>query len=252
MPASLQRDPRTLSPSAAKLRLLKRLRCTTRCEKEAWAGGARLIAGVDEVGRGCLFGPVTAAAVILNPADRIRGLRDSKLLEPEDRERLAAQIRKRCVAWAIASVDATRIDEINIYQASRVAMRDAVLQLQPAPDFLLVDAMRLDHPCAQRALIHGDALSASIAAASIIAKVHRDHMMREFDTIYPQYGLASNKGYGTPIHRAALQEHGPTALHRRSFAPVGGLLGLEAPDEGQEELAFMVEEELELPEDVVS
>ena len=102
--------------------------------------------------------------------------------------------------------------------------------------------MRLDHPCQQRALIHGDALSASIAAASIIAKVHRDNMMREFDSIYPQYGLASNKGYGTPVHRAALKEHGATPLHRRSFAPVGGLLGLEALEDAQEALAFMVEE----------
>jgi len=252
VPQSLQESPRTLSPSAAKLRLLKKLRCTTRCEKEAWQDGARLIAGVDEVGRGCLFGPVTAAAVILNPDDRIRGLRDSKLIEPEVRERLAEQIYKRCLAWAIASVDAARIDEINIYQASRVAMLDAVVQLRPEPDFLLVDAMRLDYPCPQRALIHGDALSASIAAASIIAKVHRDNMMREFDAIYPQYGLASNKGYGTPTHRAALQEHGATPLHRRSFAPVGGLTGLGTPDEAQEELAFMAEDEFEAAEDVAS
>ena len=187
-----------------------------------------------------MFGPVTAAAVILDPKDRIRGLRDSKLLEPDVRERLAEQIRARAVAWAIASVDAARIDQINIYQASRVAMREAVLQLLPAPDFLLVDALRLDHPCPQRALIHGDALSASIAAASIIAKVERDRMMRELDAVYPQYGLASNKGYGTPVHRAALLEHGPTPLHRRSFAPVGEL---ENQDEAQEDLVFIGEAE---------
>ena len=240
MPRSSQTDQFELSPAAAKLRLFKKLRCTTRCEKEAWQGGARWVAGVDEVGRGCLFGPVTAAAVILDPKDRIRGLRDSKLLEPEVRERLAEQIRARAVAWAIASVDAARIDQINIYQASRVAMREAVLQLLPAPDFLLVDALRLDHPCPQRALIHGDALSASIAAASIIAKVERDRMMRELDAVYPQYGLASNKGYGTPVHRAALLEHGPTPLHRRSFAPVGEL---ENQDEAQEDLVFIGEAE---------
>ncbi len=243
VPRSSMRIERSLSASAAKLSLLRKLRCTTRCEKEAWQNGARLIAGVDEVGRGCLFGPVTAAAVILNPDDRIRGLRDSKLIEREVRERLAEQILKRCLAWAIASVDAARIDEINIYQASRVAMRDAVLQLQPEPDFLLVDAMRLDHPCQQRALIHGDAISASIAAASILAKVHRDSIMREFDSIYPQYGLASNKGYGTPIHRAALLEHGATPLHRRSFAPVGGLERSGWAEEAQEALGFMVEGE---------
>ena len=252
VPKSTQEAQRTLSPSAAKLRLLRRLRCTTRCEKEAWRNGARLIAGVDEVGRGCLFGPVTAAAVILNPDDRIRGLRDSKLIDPEVRERLAVQIRKRAIAWAIASVDAARIDEINIYQASRVAMRDAVLQLRPEPDFLLVDALRLDHPCLQRALIHGDALSASIAAASIIAKVERDRMMRELDTLYPQYALASNKGYGTPAHRSALLEHGPTPLHRRSFAPVGDLQGLNAREHAQEALAFMLDAESDSEKDIAS
>ena len=161
-----------------------------------------------------------AAAVTLNPEDRIRGLRDSKLLPEETRERLAEEIRKRAVCWAFAAVDSATIDAINILQASRLAMLNAVLQLRPEPDFLLVDAVRLDHACKQRAIIHGDALSASIAAASIIAKVERDRMMREFDLAYPQYALASNKGYGTPAHRAALIEHGPTPLHRMTFAPV--------------------------------
>jgi ribonuclease HII len=209
-----------LSPSAAKLRLLKSLRCTLRYEKEAWRNGAHLVGGVDEAGRGCLFGPVVAAAVILNPERRIRGLRDSKLLPEETRERLAAEIRKHAICWAFASVDAAQIDVINILQASRLAMRNAVLQLRPEPDFLLIDAIHLDHACAQRAIIHGDALSVSIAAASIIAKVERDRMMRELDATYPQYALASNKGYGTPAHRAALLEHGPTPLHRMTFAPV--------------------------------
>jgi ribonuclease HII len=211
------------------LLLLKSLRCTLRYEKEAWQSGARLVCGVDEAGRGCLFGPVVAAAVILNPKDRIRGLRDSKLLPEGTRERLAEEIRKRAICWAFAAVDAAQIDLINILQASRLAMRNAVLQLQPEPDFLLVDAVRIDHDCGQRAIIHGDALSVSIAAASIIAKVERDRMIRELDATYPQYALASNKGYGTRAHRAALLEHGPTPLHRMTFAPLRSV---------QEELDF--------------
>jgi len=226
-----------ISPSAAKLRLLKKLRCTLKFEKQAWTGGARLVAGVDEVGRGSLFGPVVAAAVILDPAYRIRGLRDSKLLPPERREILAERIRRHAVAWAIAAVDAARIDQINIYQASRVAMWQAVIELQPAADCLLVDAMRLDCDLPQQAIIHGDALSASIAAASILAKVERDRMLCEWDAVFPVYGLASNKGYSTPHHLAALREHGPSPLHRQSFAPVWN-----AP---QEVLAFMLEEKTE-------
>jgi ribonuclease HII len=211
---------RTLSAAAAKLRLLKRLRCTLRYEKQAWEAGAARVAGVDEVGRGSLFGPVVAAAVILDPGYRVRGLRDSKLLLPERREVLAGRIREHAIAWAIAAVDAARIDEINIYQASRVAMRDAVMQLAPAADHVLVDALRLDCDLPQDAIIHGDALSASIAAASILAKVERDRMMREWDAVFPAYGLASHKGYSTPQHLAALRAHGPSPLHRQSFAPV--------------------------------
>jgi ribonuclease HII len=210
----------SLSPAAAKLRLLKKLRCTLRYEKNAWASGAVMVAGVDEVGRGSLFGPVVAAAVILDRGYRIRGLRDSKLLLRERRELLAPRIREHAIAWAVASVDAARIDQINIYQASRVAMREAVLRLQPAADHLLIDAVRLDCELPQRAIIHGDAVSASIAAASILAKVERDRMMCEWDAIFPEYGLASHKGYSTPQHLAALLEHGPTPLHRQSFAPV--------------------------------
>ena len=230
---------KTLSASAAKLRLLKRLRCTLKYEKKAWQDGACMVAGVDEVGRGSLFGPVVAAAVILDPRYRIRGLRDSKLLPAERREVLAARIREHAVAWAIAAVDAARIDQINIYQASRVAMRDAVLQLQPRPDHLLVDALRLDCECRQQAIIHGDALSASIAAASILAKVERDRMICEWDPVFPVYGLASNKGYSAPRHLAALREHGPSPLHRQSFAPVWN-----APVP-QEVLAFMLDEPVE-------
>lgn len=229
--------PKKLSASAAKLRLLKRLRCTLRYEKRAWASGAQAVAGVDEVGRGSLFGPVVAGAVILDPGYRIRGLRDSKLLPPERREVLAERIREHAVAWAIAAVDAARIDQINIYQASRLAMRIAVAQLSPAPDYLLVDAIRLDCDQQQRPIIHGDALSASIAAASILAKVERDRMICAWDPVYPMYGLASNKGYSTPHHMAALREHGPSPLHRQSFAPVWN-----APIP-QTVLGFMLDEE---------
>ncbi len=209
-----------ISASAAKLRLLKRLRCTLKYEKLAWSSGAKLVAGVDEVGRGSLFGPVVAAAVVLDSCYRIRGLRDSKLLLADRREVLAARIREHAVAWAVAAVDAARIDQINIYHASRLAMRDAVLLLNPAADHLLVDAMRLDCELPQHAIIHGDALSASIAAASILAKVERDRMISEWDPVFPVYGLRSNKGYSTPKHLAALREHGPSPLHRQSFAPV--------------------------------
>ncbi|HEX3352270.1 MAG TPA: ribonuclease HII [Terriglobales bacterium] len=227
-----------LSPAAAKLRLLKRLRCTLRFEKKFWQRGARFVAGVDEVGRGSLFGPVVAAAVILDPAYRIRGLRDSKLLLADRREILAERIRRHAVAWAVAAVDAARIDQINIYQASRLAMREAVSRLDPGADHLLVDALRLDCELPQQAIIHGDALSASIAAASIIAKVARDRMIVEWDPVFPVYGLASNKGYSTPRHLAALREHGPSPLHRQSFAPVWN-----APVP-QDVLEFMLGEEL--------
>ena len=230
---------RTLSAAAAKLRLLKRLRCTLRYEKKAWESGAQLVAGVDEVGRGSLFGCVVAAAVILDPAYRIRGLRDSKLLLAERREVLAERIREHSIAWAVASVDAARIDQINIYLASRVAMREAVMQLAPCADHLLVDAVRLDCAQPQDAIIHGDALSASIAAASILAKVERDRMMCEWDAVFPLYGLASHKGYSTPQHLAALREHGPSPLHRQSFAPVW------QNPVPQEVFAFMAEDAVE-------
>jgi ribonuclease HII len=211
---------RPISASAAKLRLLKKLRCTLRYEKRAWESGATLVAGVDEVGRGSLFGPVVAAAVILDPAYRVRGLRDSKLLPAERREVLEKRILEHAVAWAVAAVDAACIDQINIYHASKLAMRNAVMMLAPAANHLLVDAMRIDCDLPQQAIIHGDALSASIAAASILAKVERDRMMRDWDVVFPEYGLASHKGYSAPRHLAALRSYGPTPLHRKSFAPV--------------------------------
>jgi len=231
------RPDNEISPSAAKLRLLKGLRCTLKYEKLAWASGATLVAGVDEVGRGSLFGPVVAAAVVLDSSYRIRGLRDSKLLPAERREVLAERIREHAIAWSIAAVDAARIDQINIYHASKLAMHEAVKKLQPAPDHLLIDAMKLEVEIPQRAIIHGDALSASIAAASILAKVERDRMIGEWDPVFPVYGLKSNKGYSTPKHLAALREHGPSPLHRQSFAPVW-----QAPVP-QEVLQFMLQEE---------
>lgn len=221
------------------MRLLKKLRCTLKFEKLAWAAGVERVAGVDEVGRGSLFGPVVAAAVILDPAYRIRGLRDSKLLPAERREELALLIREHSIAWAIAAVDSARIDQINIYQASRLAMLHAVRLLAPAAGHLLVDAVRLDCELPQQPIIHGDALSASIAAASIVAKVERDRMISAWDPVFPMYGLASNKGYCTARHLAALLEHGPSPLHRQSFAPVWS-----APVP-QEVLSFMLEETAE-------
>jgi ribonuclease HII len=218
------------------LRLLKKLRCTLNFEKRAWAAGAAHVAGVDEVGRGSLFGPVVAAAVILDPAYRVRGLRDSKLLLAERREELAILIRQHCIAWAVAAVDSARIDQINIYHASRLAMVHAVQQLTPTANYLLVDALRLDCELPQQPIIHGDALSASIAAASIIAKVERDRMITAWDPVFPMYGLASNKGYCTPHHLAALRQHGPSPLHRQSFSPVWS-----APIP-QEVLGFMLDE----------
>ncbi len=178
------------------------------------------IAGVDEAGRGALFGPVVAAAVMLNPRRRIVGLDDSKRLPAARREILADRIKQHAIAWAVAVVEADRIDAWNIYQASRQAMAEAVRRLAVQPDYLLVDALTLELPVEQRSLIHGDARSVSIAAASILAKVTRDALMVEWDARYPQYGLARNKGYSTPDHLAALRRHGPTPLHRFSFAPV--------------------------------
>jgi ribonuclease HII len=197
-----------------------KFRCEDTLERELRARGFASVAGVDEVGRGSLFGPVVAAAVILSPDRPVRGLNDSKLLDARRREALDGRIRERAVAWAVAAVDAATIDNINIYQASRKAMRLAVLQLQPAPDFLLTDAVPLDLPLPQRPLIKGDAQCHAIAAASIVAKVWRDACMRAWDSVYPQYGLASHKGYATPEHCRAIAEFGPTPLHRLSFAPV--------------------------------
>ena len=197
--------------------------CSDAPEQALRYHGFSKIAGVDEVGRGALFGPVVAAAVILPECLDVlahAGLKDSKQLTREQRENLDGQIRRMALAVSVAEIDAETIDRVNIYQATRMAMLAAVQGLTIAPDHLLIDAMRVDHPCRQTKLIYGDALSLSIAAASVVAKVHRDALMRELDGVLPLYGLASHKGYGTPEHRRALKEFGPSALHRRTFAPV--------------------------------
>ena len=196
------------------------LQCKGTFERELRARGYLAVAGADEAGRGSLFGAVFAAAVILSPERPIRGLNDSKQLDPERREVLAGRIRQRAVAWAVAAVDAATIDRINIYHASRLAMKLAVEKLQPAADFLLIDALFLDLPIAQRAFIQGDARCHAIAAASIVAKVERDACMCEWDAAFPGYGLARHKGYSTAEHADALASHGPTPLHRLSFEPV--------------------------------
>src|SRR5215470_7930280 len=194
--------------------------CSSRFERAARRLGWTRIAGLDEAGRGALFGPVVAAAVILNPKRRIVGLDDSKKLLPERRGELAVRIKKHALAWAVAEIDSSRIDAWNIYQASRQAMTAALLQLSIAPDYLLLDAMQLDVLIEQKSLIKGDARSVSIAAASILAKTHRDTRLDQWDSVYPGYGFAQHKGYGTPEHLEALKRLGPTPLHRYSFAPV--------------------------------
>jgi ribonuclease HII len=213
---------KSVTAATAKQRMLKQLVCSDAPEQALRYRGFQLIAGVDEVGRGALFGPVVAAAVILPEAiDHLAraGLKDSKQMLREDREAMDLEIRSIALAFSVAEVSAEIIDRVNIYQATRHAMLAAVEGLGLAPDHLLIDAMRIDHRCAQTKLIYGDSLSLSIAAASVLAKVHRDALMRELDLLHPQYGLASHKGYATPAHRRALVEHGPCPLHRRSFSP---------------------------------
>ena len=194
--------------------------CTCELEDAVRREGYARVAGLDEAGRGSLFGPVFAAAVILDPCRPISGLADSKVLSPARREELASLIRERSSGWAIGTADAAEIDTINIYQASRLAMRRAVDALPASPDYLLLDALTIDHPAPQRGIIKGDAQVTCIAAASILAKTARDASMRAWDLQFPGYGLSQHKGYPTALHRAALLRLGPTAEHRRSYAPV--------------------------------
>lgn len=236
----------TVSRSTAKQRMLKQLVCSDAPEQALRHRGFRSIAGVDEVGRGALFGPVVAAAVILpEKIDHLAGagLKDSKQMTQERREELDITIRQTAIAVSVAEIDAETIDRVNIYQATRLAMLAAVHGLPVAPDHLLIDAMRLDHPCSQTRLIYGDALSLTIAAASVVAKVYRDALMRELDAVHPQYGLASHKGYGTPVHRRALAEHGPCSLHRKTFAPVAATSSGVATIENGELLLYDIEVE---------
>jgi len=199
-------------------------------ERAARKNGALRIAGLDEVGRGPMFGPVVAAAVILAPKCRIEGLTDSKKLTEKRRNELDVEIRANAVAWAIAAVDAATIDQINILRASLLAMRMAVEQLALTPDYLLIDGRdTIDWPCPQQAVIQGDGLSLSIAAASVLAKVYRDGILVELDREFPGYGLARHKGYCCPEHFEALARLGPTPLHRKSFSPVAQKM-LEFPE----------------------
>lgn len=187
-------------------------------EQSLWQEGYTAIAGVDEVGRGCLFGDVVAAAVILPPGLVIEGVNDSKKLSEKKRDQLYDIILQECVAWSAARVDAETIDRINIKQAARLAMKIAVESLQIPSDYLLIDAEKVDVALPQQSIIKGDATSQSIAAASIVAKVTRDRLCAsEWETEYPAYGIAIHKGYATKLHRERLLENGPSPLHRRSF-----------------------------------
>ena len=189
-------------------------------EKECYARGIELIAGVDEVGRGPLAGPVVAAAVILPKACKIPGLNDSKKIPKSKHKEIYEAVLQNAIAIGIGIKDNHVIDQVNIYEATKLAMMEAIGQLEPQPQHLLIDAMKLDLPISQTSIIKGDANSLSIAAASIVAKVTRDQMMEEFDREYPGYDFAQNAGYGTAKHLAGLDKLGVTPIHRRSFEPV--------------------------------
>ena len=210
----------------------QRLRHLLKYESEIRAQGFNLIAGVDEAGVGPLAGPVIAGAVVLAPDYRLRELDDSKKLDEQTRDRLAQRIKTDAIAWAVGVAEVEEIDVLNIYHASLLAMRRAVVGLEPAPDFVLVDARSIpDCIAPQRGIIGGDALSASIAAASIIAKTTRDSMMIELDAQFPGYGFAEHKGYSTPRHFESLRRLGASPIHRRSYRPVRIALGLEPVQE---------------------
>ena len=209
----------------------QRLHSLLQYELDLWASGFMLVAGVDEAGMAPLAGPVVAAAVILPKSYKLRGLDDSKkILDERSREALAASIKRDSVCFSVGVAEVDDIDRINIYHAGLLAMRRAVEGLVPCPEYVLVDARRIPQ-CSipQRGIIRGDQLSATIAAASIIAKTSRDRLMTELDRLYPGYGFASHKGYPTPDHCRLLKEMGATPIHRRSFAPVRRALGLDTP-----------------------
>ena len=198
----------------------ERLEAMLAYEKECYARGMELIAGVDEVGRGPLAGPVVAAAVILPKACKIPGLNDSKKIPKSKHKEIYEVVLQNAIAIGIGVKDNQVIDQVNIYEATKLAMMEAIGQLDPQPQHLLIDAMKLDLPIPQTSIIKGDANSLSIAAASIVAKVTRDQMMEEFDCEYPGYDFTQNAGYGTANHLAGLDKLGVTPIHRRSFEPV--------------------------------
>lgn len=205
----------------------RELRCTRQLEALALRQGWQRIAGCDEAGRGALLGPLYAAAVVLDPDRRIRGIDDSKKLSPAERAEVASEIRQKALAYHVVAIPAAEIDVLNVYEASRQAMIRAVQSLKPLPDYVLTDAMPLAarredraFPIPYSAIVHGDARSVTIAAASILAKVERDAHLEALDRLYPQYQLARNKGYGTPEHLEALARYGPCPEHRKTFQPV--------------------------------
>lgn len=219
--------PRLLEP--------RRLKCSSRLEAQVLGHGVKLVAGTDEAGRGSLLGPLYVAAVILDRSRPISGLNDSKKLSPSVRSGLAVEIRENALAYQVIAVPAREVDELNVYEATRQAMIRALLALDPRPEFALTDAMPLKNgrkplfPIPYWSLIHGDARSVSIAAASILAKVARDARLEQLDKQYPQYCLAQNKGYGTRDHLDALARYGPCPEHRRTYQPVKDFLSPRLP-----------------------
>lgn len=212
---------RCMASELRKRREAARLGVLLRVERELWRSGVGRVAGVDEAGVGPLAGPVVAAAVIVRPDAVLRGVDDSKTIPAARREALEARIRDEAEAVAVGMAGVEEIDRLNIYQATLLAMRRAVEGLATPPDHVVVDARTIPGLAAkQTAFVRGDARSYSIAAASIVAKVTRDRLMRELDARFPEYGFASHMGYGTPRHLEALRHHGPCEVHRRSFAPV--------------------------------
>jgi len=226
----LKRDPRAGARSLAARELARihdereRLDALLLYERALWRRGVRWVAGVDEAGAGPLAGPVVAAAVILPKGTRIEGIDDSKKLSRAKREQLELVIRERAIAYAVGICTPEEIDAINILQASRLAMARAVAALRPVPQYLLVDARNVPHMnMPQTPIIHGDSISQSIAAASIVAKVYRDALMTKLACTYPGYGFERHAGYGTRVHMDALANLGPSPVHRRSFAPVAAV-----------------------------
>lgn len=216
----MQKAKPTAEDEAQRIEKLKKY------EYMAYQQGYQYIAGVDEVGRGPLAGPVAAAAVILPGEFCLAGVNDSKALSEKKRQSLVGQIKREALAWSVAVISPGYIDRENILNATREAMRVAIKALRPIPDYLLIDAVKIpDIKINQLSIIKGDALSISIACASIIAKVERDDMMKAYDSLYPNYGFASHKGYATREHMLALQQYGPCPIHRKSFEPIKSSVG---------------------------